>query len=67
LFFGRPCAIARSRTVAKSGPVEGQDAVVRAQAIDKTGDLEIFGGRAIAVKKDHWRSLASFEVMQPNT
>jgi hypothetical protein len=66
LLLGCPFAISRSRAVPKSGPVEGEDAVARAQAIDETSSLEIFSGGAVAMEEDNRRPFASFEVMQSN-
>jgi hypothetical protein len=66
LIFRRPSAVARSLTISKSGPIEGENAVMRAEAIDKTGSLEIFGGGAIAVKEDDRRPFAPFEIMEPH-
>src|SRR4051812_3532347 len=65
LRFGRPEACAGTLAIAKSRPVEADDAVLASQPVDQTTQNEILNHGAIAVKQDDARrgDIAAFDVM----
>jgi hypothetical protein len=63
---GRPDPTAGALTVAKSRPVEGDDAVPLSREGQDSTDLPVLDRYAVTVEEDHRGALASLDVVQTN-
>jgi hypothetical protein len=57
----------RAAAIPETGPVEGNDAVPLSCETEHSAQFEILTGHAIAVKHYYRRTLAPFEVVEPDT